>query len=592
VGAPKWLWLEETSTGRLAEMMAARALSLGADGERIVIFCNSRKTAQDVYGRLERALGKQASRGDNIELIVGARRVREREQLANSVVFRRFAHAAKSDAPAGKHAAFLVATSAGEVGVDIDAENMVCDLVAWERMVQRLGRVNRRGEHPESLVDVFVVAPDKEAETPPGTPSIEACREPFESPRWKPRSDGRRDASPAMLLRLRKDPDFRELTEAATTGEALRPALTKTVVDAWSMTSLEAHTGRPQVAPWIRGWIEEEAPQTEVLWRQSLPLRPDDAEHVAARELAAFFDQAPPHLSEILETEAYRVADLLRARAKRVSKKSSDFAGTPDPAEAPEAGDEGSAHASPATLALAANAAAPCLTRRSVVAVVLDRDGSVAELLRLQDVLDRDVRRLHSSFANRRVVFDARLGGLAASGLLDPKENPVPATLDGPRIEKIAEEGAQALWSDERLQASGLGFRVRIARHGEDDPDWRVAYRRLVDAASDEANDIEGRLEWRVEEWVRDRAAENETALAAAQQTVDEHHTRIVASADRIAEALGLPGPLRDVLLAAARYHDSGKARVLWQRFAGNPGFARGKTPALAKFTSRGDPNC
>jgi CRISPR-associated endonuclease/helicase Cas3 len=44
-------------------------------------------------------------------------------------------------------------------------------------------------------------------------------------------------------------------------------------------------------------------------------------------------------------------------------------------------------------------------------------------------------------------------------------------------------------------------------------------------------------------------------------------------------------------LLAAARYHDSGKARVLWQRFAGNPGFARGKNPALAKFTSRGDPN-
>jgi CRISPR-associated endonuclease/helicase Cas3 len=409
VGAPKWLRLEETSTSRLAEMMAARALSLGAEGERIVIFCNSRKTAQDVYNRLERALGKQASRGDNIELIVGARRVREREQLASSFVFRRFAHAAKGDAPAGNDAAFLVATSAGEVGVDIDAEHMVCDLVAWERMVQRLGRVNRRGEHPESLVEVFVAAPDKEAETPPGTPSIEACREPFVSPRWKPRSDGRRDTSPATLLRLREDSDFRELTDAATTGEALRPALTKAVVDAWSMTSLEAHTGRPQVAPWIRGWVDEEAPQTEVLWRQSLPLRPDDAEQVVTRELAAFFDQAPPHLSEILETETYRVVDLLRARAKRVSRKSSDFAG--DPAEDAEAGDEGSAQASLAPLASAADAAAPRLNRRSAVAVVLDRDGSVAELLLLQDILDRDVRRLHSSFANRRVVFDARLGG-------------------------------------------------------------------------------------------------------------------------------------------------------------------------------------
>jgi len=33
---------------------------------------------------------------------------------------------------------FLGATSAGEVGVDLDADHMVCDLVAWERMVQRL----------------------------------------------------------------------------------------------------------------------------------------------------------------------------------------------------------------------------------------------------------------------------------------------------------------------------------------------------------------------------------------------------------------------------------------------------------------------
>jgi CRISPR-associated endonuclease/helicase Cas3 len=37
--------------------------------------------------------------------------------------------------------AFLIATSAGEVGIDLDADHVVCDLVEWERMVQRLGRV-------------------------------------------------------------------------------------------------------------------------------------------------------------------------------------------------------------------------------------------------------------------------------------------------------------------------------------------------------------------------------------------------------------------------------------------------------------------
>src|SRR5439155_6447284 len=62
---------------------------------------------------------------------------------------------------------FLIATSAGEVGVDLDAEHMVCDLVSWERMVQRLGRVNRRGEG-DALVTVFYESepvPDKRAKT-------------------------------------------------------------------------------------------------------------------------------------------------------------------------------------------------------------------------------------------------------------------------------------------------------------------------------------------------------------------------------------------------------------------------------------------
>jgi CRISPR-associated helicase Cas3 len=51
--------------------------------------------------------------------------------------------------------AVLIATSAGEVGVDLDADHMVCDLVAWERMVQRLGRVNRRGERGDTEVRVI-----------------------------------------------------------------------------------------------------------------------------------------------------------------------------------------------------------------------------------------------------------------------------------------------------------------------------------------------------------------------------------------------------------------------------------------------------
>jgi CRISPR-associated helicase Cas3 len=211
--------------------------------------------------------------------------------------------------------AFLVATSAGEVGVDIDADHMVCDLVAWERMVQRLGRVNRRGEFDDgSLIDVFVaVHKDKEAEMPPGTPLIATCRKPFDSGAWATRGDDRRDASPGALLRLRDSAKFKTLADEATTGEPLRPLLTRAVLDAWAMTSLESHSGRPKVEPWIRGWLDEERqpPQTQVLWRQHLPIRENEDTNQTKRALAAFFDAAPPHISEILETEAYRVVEML-----------------------------------------------------------------------------------------------------------------------------------------------------------------------------------------------------------------------------------------------------------------------------------------
>jgi hypothetical protein len=41
---------------------------------------------------------------------------------------------------------FLITTAAGEVGVNYDADDAVCDLVPLERMVQRIGRVNRFGD--------------------------------------------------------------------------------------------------------------------------------------------------------------------------------------------------------------------------------------------------------------------------------------------------------------------------------------------------------------------------------------------------------------------------------------------------------------
>src|SRR5262249_26476516 len=147
-------------------------------------------------------------------LLVGARRGFEREKLKKDAVFRRFMPAL-AGAEESKEPAFLVATSAGEVGIDLDADHLVCDLVAWERMVQRLGRVNRRADPGVSLVDVFVSVPDKDAEDEADLERLQQLRAPFEHREWESDKDGRRNASPNALQRLARDPELAKLAKRA-----------------------------------------------------------------------------------------------------------------------------------------------------------------------------------------------------------------------------------------------------------------------------------------------------------------------------------------------------------------------------------------
>ena len=144
--ASKTLTIEELGKNTpLEDMLAERAWSLvPEEGEaatgsvRILIYCDRRKDAEKVAESLRKQTGKDVV----VILFVGGRRVHEREMAARQL--REHGLVANGNTGSGGPV-FLVATSAGEVGVDLDTDHMVCDLVAWERMVQRLGRVNRRG---------------------------------------------------------------------------------------------------------------------------------------------------------------------------------------------------------------------------------------------------------------------------------------------------------------------------------------------------------------------------------------------------------------------------------------------------------------
>ena len=149
-----------TLEDKLAEE-AWRLTESGKKAVRVIVYSDSREVAQkakDAVEKLAKADRKVRTPTAEVEtkLFVGARRVFEREQAKDRL--NELGLIAGSKVACARQV-FLFATSAGEVGVDLDADHMVCDLVAWERMVQRLGRVNRRGDGEANIVVIVEPKP-------------------------------------------------------------------------------------------------------------------------------------------------------------------------------------------------------------------------------------------------------------------------------------------------------------------------------------------------------------------------------------------------------------------------------------------------
>ena len=145
--------------------------------------------------------------------------------------------------PMARRRSTLFSTSAGEVGADFDADDLVCDLTTADAMIQRLGRVNRRGDRKgvdASRVDIIAVVPerkiDKKTKEDKTSPLYNALINTFEMLKALPEADGSKDASPratredAVWQRAKRD------DHVAPSPGVLK--LTDMMVDALSLTSV------------------------------------------------------------------------------------------------------------------------------------------------------------------------------------------------------------------------------------------------------------------------------------------------------------------------------------------------------------------
>ncbi len=486
----------ELRRGATTDDIVAAVSDLFEDDRRIVVFLDSRRETEKVSASLAKVHGQSA-----VLTFTGGRRAWER--MKAEAELRDAGFLAGSPRPEG--ARILVATSAAEVGVDLDADHAVLDLVAWERMVQRLGRVNRRG-----LGAARIIVCDGGSAESRGA-SLASCRELLAR---------LESASPAALVALASEAPA--VVERASTPAPLRPPLARAEIDAWSLTGLADHPGRADVAPFLRGWVDEEA-RVRLAWRSHLPDRPSG--DVTEHQITRFFESAPVHLSEVLEIEIGPFRDWLK---KRAGAKLTDDA---------------------------------TMEEREVALIALDRQGRAAERLTLGALRARmrgssvQVDRFVTGLVGRTVVLDARLGGLTERGTLDATAaGPVPCA-----DAATAREGAPS-WAD----TVGFSIVVETARDGEVEAEENAPVLFALPLSDEVAAEAVDTLVVRARGDAR-RDTAGDARSRGRNVTLADHTAHVGRHAAEIAHALQLSEPDRALLDLAADLHDKGKGARHWQ---------------------------
>lgn len=535
---------------KLAQVVWEELSHNGTKAGRFLVFCNSREHAVQVtelLGKQITAFRKERKNDEHAleivdpELFIGARRVYERQAAERKLAELGFLADSDRDDPRVR---FLVATSAGEVGVDLDADHMACDLVAWERMVQRLGRVNRRGDG-QAQIAVIDAGPGISKLVERAHHQVRTLLESL-----PPSSEQTVDVCPEAIraLRRRADVAVEEAMTEASTPPPLRPALTRPLLDAWSMTTLKTHTGRPEVAPWLRGWVDEE-PRTTVVWRAHLPVPsqlPEDPItqrrwHKATEE---YFEATPPHIMEQLETESYRVAEWLLARIKALG-------------ESIAAGHKAGAVGQEPNLDVPTN--------ETPIAFLLTAAGDYDTHYTLQSLEKLNKDRLKRELSGKTLIVHRSLGGLSPGGTLNPKSDQLPEWLgdhdqDWPEAERSADRRT-IKWKVIRLDGT---------QTHEPESHWRKRYEFSIHQNED------GEAVARLEIYkLRQDAANEEDRSVGPDQGLDEHQACVADHARRVGQRLNLPDHWTRLLVLAARLHDEGKRADRWQNAFNAPGDGR-----------------
>ena len=293
---------EKQVVPKIVELGHRRGLEL--PNSRIIIFVRTVDAAIEV----QNGLRTKKVPTENISALNGTMRGLERNRQSDpreedgDPVFARFLKPPKPSEEPWKltprsGTVYLVCTAAGEVGVDISADHLVCDLTPFDSMAQRFGRVNRYGDG-DSRIDVVHEA----------KPSEKKKDDPFDQRRWLTLAQLNalgKDASPHAIGKL----PLADRVAAFTPTPTILP-VSDILFDAWALTTIRDRLpGRPKVEPYLHGISGWEPPETNVAWREEVhrisdpPLQQCDPE--------GLLDDYPLKPHELLKDTSRRVYERL-----------------------------------------------------------------------------------------------------------------------------------------------------------------------------------------------------------------------------------------------------------------------------------------
>ena len=265
-----------------------RKLALQPD-RRTIVYVRSPKLARDIAV----ALGKQHG-SERVALLTGEQRGRERDLLLYTPVFKRFL---LNDSPPDSPPCWLIATSAGEVGINVSADRLITDLDTADHLIQRFGRLNRFGD---AEGDAYVVYAPKQSKQQKRTEDNDEANRLKQTLEYLKKLNG--SVSPEGL---RNQPPPQEAMSKTPNLAPLLPWH----VDVWSMTSINTADwpSRPAVDPWLHGDEPGSQPETYLAWRKDVA----DLQNASASDIEEVFGCYPVLAHERLKCYTDGLRDAL-----------------------------------------------------------------------------------------------------------------------------------------------------------------------------------------------------------------------------------------------------------------------------------------